>query len=343
MSWKATSYAKDVIVCPNGEKITRTEKLLLMVMADHHNTHQNSFFASNRLLAQESLLSVRQIQRVIKSMERKRLLCSENGLGRGNLTGYSFPWIEPKKGDTLTPLEELKGDISDTEKVTFQAPKGDISRHTHSKEVEQKSGTEQVEQSSTPTPSSPSAGSLPPNYDFGTFKSFYPYHRMSKHERAAKDEWNHLENDPGLKMAIIEHVIAMSAEPEWKKHGGKYVPNPQKYLAERYWLRPVPSQLNHRSQCEQILAMFIEISGIDPKLHKLTQARHEMLSARWDDALEKAAGHTEENAFKIMRGAVTAYCDYHAAKKLKSLMAVEKVFESTETMERWLAEACRED
>ena len=165
MSLKATARAKEISLSPTGEKITRTEKLLLMVMSDHHNTHQGFFYASNRLLAQEALLSLRQFQRLASSLEKKGIVKTETGLGRGNLTGYSFPWLTPKKGDVMTPFieegtdlsESQKGDRSDTEKVTFPNVKGDIPRHTLSKEVELTSGTQKVEPSA-PEGRGPSRG-----------------------------------------------------------------------------------------------------------------------------------------------------------------------------------------
>jgi len=59
--------------------------------------------------------------------------------------------------------------------------------------------------------------------------------------------------------------------------------------------------------------------------------------------LKKAEGHSPENATKLFEAAIQAYYDNHEEKKLKSLISPEKVFESTETFERWLGEACRED
>ena len=79
-SWEATRWAKKIIVCPNGELITRTEKLLLQIIADYHG--ENGCTASVATLAGDSLLSRRQAHRLLASLERKRVLRLQKTPGR---------------------------------------------------------------------------------------------------------------------------------------------------------------------------------------------------------------------------------------------------------------------
>ena len=235
--------------------------------------------------------------------------------------------------------EELPGDprqnLGGDPRQKLHSTPGKNCTHIEIKEREREYSTES---------SSPSPGAALPNYDFGTFKSFYPRHRMSReNEKAARAEWNHLESDLEVKSAIIDHLVVMSSSKEWRERGGKYVPNPQKYLRERRWEQGEPPSRNHRAECCRIWEIFMEVTGEDAKLHKLTDARYEMLSGRWEDAVEKAKGNTPENALKVIRSAIQAYCDHHEAKKLKSLITLERIFDSTENFERWIGEACRAD
>ena len=340
MSWKATSWAKDVLTCPNGQKITRSEKLLLMVMADQHTTHQEMVFVSQKNLSIESILSVRHLRRTLDSLEKKGVIKTETGLGRGNLSGYSFPQLRKIKEDMASPFSEDKSGHLNTEKRTFEHGKEDIPRHTLSKEVEQESETREVEYiAKSNSASSPVGGT--PFYDFKTARSLYPRHRWN--EKKARIAWDEIHPNQNEANKIVACLSDLVVSRRWTQDHGEHVPWASTFFSGRQWNVEDFIQRNHRSECEQMLASFIEISGVDPVFHKLTDGRYIMLSKRWDDALEKASGHTPENAMKMIRGAITAYCENHDAKKFKSLMSPEKIFESTETFERWIAEACRED
>src|SRR5689334_16098734 len=78
-SWEATRWAKKIIVCPNGELITRTEKLLLQIIADYHG--DNGCTATVATLAGDALLSRRQAHRLLASLERKRVLRVQKARG----------------------------------------------------------------------------------------------------------------------------------------------------------------------------------------------------------------------------------------------------------------------
>ena len=189
--------------------------------------------------------------------------------------------------------------------------------------------------------SSPSAGGAFPQYDFGTFKSLYPDHRMfrEKNERAARDAWNELGNDPQVKVAIIQNLAVMVRSKAWTKDGGDYVPNPQKYLRERQWEHIGPAAKNHREETGRMHQAYIEISGQKESLCMLTEDRRHMLSVRWDEALSKAEGGTLENAYQVVCAAIEACAESHTKKQVPKRLTLEAVFESTEKFERWLAEA----
>lgn len=130
MSWKATAYVKEIVVCPDGRRITVSEKLLCFILADYHRIDENLAWPSLPRLARESLLSERQARRCLQSLETKKVIRIEKGLGRGNISTYSFPALdvaEQIKGDTMAPFSEIKGDMEGREKGTSGALKGDIS------------------------------------------------------------------------------------------------------------------------------------------------------------------------------------------------------------------------
>lgn len=186
--------------------------------------------------------------------------------------------------------------------------------------------------------SSPSAGGAFPQYDFGTFKSLYPDHRMfrEKNERAARDAWNELGNDPQVKVAIIQNLAVMVRSKAWTKDGGDYVPNPQKYLRERQWEHIGTAAKNHREECEKIRTIFLEKAELDEAYCKLTEARYEMLSQRWDDALEKAEGGSPENALSAIGKAIDACVNSHFTRSVPKHLTLESIFKTTEEFEKWI-------
>lgn len=109
MSWQATAWAKSVFVCPNGEKITRSEKLLLLVLADDHREHDGLAITSMTELAENSLMSERHTRRTIRAMEAKGLIETITGDPRtGTANCYRFTQLPTgrraaKPGDTTSP------------------------------------------------------------------------------------------------------------------------------------------------------------------------------------------------------------------------------------------------
>ena len=95
MSHRATNYVTELYVCPNGQKLTRSEKLLLCVLADRHNKDSRNACPSIQRLADEALMSIRQVQRSLRRLVEKGALKVELGGGSHRNTNlYSFPEID---------------------------------------------------------------------------------------------------------------------------------------------------------------------------------------------------------------------------------------------------------
>lgn len=191
MSWKASAYIKELVVCPNGERITRSEKLLALVLADYHQVGEPTY-PSIPSLAQDSLLEERQARRLLDSLERKGVLLREypENQGRGAKIFYRFPGIdskprteaktgpqsEPKGGLYVPPSAETKGghpdplsepgkggqkeDILEPERRAEGGQKGDILPRAYIEEQEQEQSTNKEL-----PPVTPAAGLQTPKQD----------------------------------------------------------------------------------------------------------------------------------------------------------------------------------
>jgi hypothetical protein len=107
MSWKATAYVKDLV-----KGISPTEKLLLFVLADYHNTVKRICWPSMKVLAEEALMSERNASRLLEALETKGILSRVVGLGRGNTTCYRFVALDGKD-DNLAGFSDGKDDRKD--------------------------------------------------------------------------------------------------------------------------------------------------------------------------------------------------------------------------------------
>jgi len=97
MSHRASEYAKTLTHDPSGAMITRREKLLLVILADYHNTTRRTAWPSISTLAVECLMDEREIRRVIVSLENRGILERvKAGQGRGHYSEYRFPDLEKR-------------------------------------------------------------------------------------------------------------------------------------------------------------------------------------------------------------------------------------------------------
>lgn len=126
MSWKATSYVRQLLRAPNGEPITRSEKLLLMVLADYYNDKQEGAWPSANELAKAAMFSKRRVWELIASVKRKGILEVEH---RGFLNGatgsnfYRFPAMESMQGESAT-ARRGEGATARAERLSDRAREG---------------------------------------------------------------------------------------------------------------------------------------------------------------------------------------------------------------------------
>jgi len=132
VSARATAYILGLERCPNGEAITRTEKMVGVSLADSHQERKagSRTFPALETIAQVAMVSVRTCQRLLESLERKGVIqrVRPKNQGRGAVTFYYFCELdelpEGCHGVTLSEssLFGQKGD----KRVTEGCHKGDI-------------------------------------------------------------------------------------------------------------------------------------------------------------------------------------------------------------------------
>jgi hypothetical protein len=97
MSLRASTYAKDLVVCPNGERISRGEKLVLISLADSHQDKANRFtYPSVELISEAALCDRRSCQRHLSALERKGVIMRLRpaNQGRGMQVFYFFSALD---------------------------------------------------------------------------------------------------------------------------------------------------------------------------------------------------------------------------------------------------------
>jgi hypothetical protein len=120
VSWWATAHVGMVTHAPNGEPLTRDEKLVAFIIADHHGLSTNDAWPSVPRIAGMALMSKRHAVDVLASLERKGFLAKHPGNGRGNVTSYVLlslpnpPYSKPLEKDAqrapfATPERVQKG------------------------------------------------------------------------------------------------------------------------------------------------------------------------------------------------------------------------------------------
>lgn len=233
MSWKASAYVKELITCPNGERITISEKVLLYTLADYHNAERNIAWPSVERLAELSLVSVRQAQRILQSLEDKRVISRDRGNGRGNLSRYQFINLpgecDQKKGDTMAPFSPEERVPPDAERVTSEAIKGDIPgphiRKNH----------RTIEPTPPPNGGSQALTKKEPNYSEEFLKFWQSYPRKVGKGKAWEVWRRKVERPQETLKAILANLIWQARSDQWTRDEGQYIPHPSTYLGQRRW------------------------------------------------------------------------------------------------------------
>lgn len=118
MSWAATAYVKKLTATPDGTKITRSEKMLLFVLADYYNEELKAAWVSMQELAKHALMSERQAQRLCKALSAHGALIPTQRIDpkHGQLSNwYTLPGLDLTRGDMVTPPGDMvsgAGDIA---------------------------------------------------------------------------------------------------------------------------------------------------------------------------------------------------------------------------------------
>lgn len=117
MSWAASAYVKTLTTAPDGTKITRSEKMLLFVLADYYNDEQHAAWASIGEVARHALLSVRQAQRLCKALVTCGVLALHTRIDpkHGQLSNlYAFPSLDLTRGDMVSGAGDMVSGAGDT-------------------------------------------------------------------------------------------------------------------------------------------------------------------------------------------------------------------------------------
>lgn len=101
-----------MVIAPNGVKLTRTEKLVALVLADYHQIGDKHTFPSLVSLAGESLMDERMCRRTLASLEEKGVILrvKPDVQFRGVTTFYTFPEIDKEGSGTPLKKPRKEGD-----------------------------------------------------------------------------------------------------------------------------------------------------------------------------------------------------------------------------------------
>jgi hypothetical protein len=96
VSWRASAYVKALVTCPNGERISRAEKLVALVLADSHQDKGEGTYPAVRTIAEDALMDERVCRRMLAALERKGVITRIRAAnqGRGQFTFYRFPALD---------------------------------------------------------------------------------------------------------------------------------------------------------------------------------------------------------------------------------------------------------
>ena len=130
MSWRATAYVKELKEAPNGQRLTCGEKLVMFVLADCYNEEYGRAWPSLNTLAQAALMTKRNVRRILRSLEGKRLLETAESRGVGHTNSYRFPGYPGErtkaKEDKLSGLSAGKSGHSEPQNRTPERGKADV-------------------------------------------------------------------------------------------------------------------------------------------------------------------------------------------------------------------------
>lgn len=113
MCWTASAYVKKLTAAPDGTPITRSEKMLLFVLADYYNADEHGAWASMEALATDAMLSVRQAQRLCRSLVTRGVLGLEpriDPLYGQRSNWYTLPTLDKARDDMMSPRVDTEAE-----------------------------------------------------------------------------------------------------------------------------------------------------------------------------------------------------------------------------------------
>lgn len=116
MSWKATGWAKDI------HGISRSEKLLLLVLCDYYNEEEHAAWPSTERLAKDAEMSRRHVIRLLDRLEQRGIIEIQRA-GGYHKNRYS---INRDMKSTLTPDVTVNCDIQMSHEPKGEPPIEDV-------------------------------------------------------------------------------------------------------------------------------------------------------------------------------------------------------------------------
>lgn len=120
MSWSASAYVRTLTTAPTGEKITRSEKLLLMVLADRYNEDEGCAWPSLKNLAADALMSRSHACTLLTALERKGVITRERqwrGPKERENTVYRFAHKDSQGGSPVNGLGTKSSSVAHRTRV----------------------------------------------------------------------------------------------------------------------------------------------------------------------------------------------------------------------------------
>lgn len=119
MSWKATAYVDGLT-----EGLSRSEKLVMFIIADHHNPEKGIAWPSVPRIANRAMLTEQHTYRVLRSLENKGFITKVQGGGRAS-NQYTFPGLEIDPQQNVTPNIDVGGALTSPLRRTDKEPSVD--------------------------------------------------------------------------------------------------------------------------------------------------------------------------------------------------------------------------
>ena len=105
----------------NRAPYSENRLIVLLALADWANDEGQSWPCIERL-AKKARVDRRSAQRILRKLEIDGFIQTELNRGRGNQNRYTIN-LEKLKGGTVSPIEEIKGGVENTEKAALRTQK----------------------------------------------------------------------------------------------------------------------------------------------------------------------------------------------------------------------------